>query len=76
MPAVFGAILANFALRDLKLGIIALILAFGLVTLGAPTWVVLHVCVFGIIALGILFYNIKNKKAKKTDAQKTGEEGK
>jgi hypothetical protein len=73
LPAVFGAILANFALRDLKLGVIALILAFGLVTLGAPTWVVLPVCVFGIIALGILFYNMKNKKTKKTEAEKTAE---
>lgn len=64
LPAVFGAVLANFALRNLKLGIIALVLAFVLTTLKLPTWIVLPVCVFGIIGLGVFFFKLKSKTAK------------
>ncbi len=65
LPAVFGAILANFALRDYKLGLFALCMAFGLTTLKMPSFIVLPVCVFGTIIVGILKFKheSKNKKA-------------
>ncbi len=71
LPAVFGAILASFAMRDLKLGLIALALAFIFTFIGAPTWITLPVCVFGTIGLGLMFYNIERKKKENAKAQNT-----
>lgn len=53
LPAVFGAILANFALRNFKLGIFALLAAFVLTSLKLPVWIILPVCVFGTMAVGV-----------------------
>lgn len=61
LPAVFGAILANFALRDLTLGVFALVVAFGLTTLKMPTWVILPACVFGTISFGVWKFKRNNK---------------
>ena len=62
LPAVFGAVLANFALRNLKLGAFALAMAFILGKLGTPTWLQLLVCVFGTICMGVVFFNMEEKK--------------
>lgn len=64
LPAVFGAVLANFAIRDLKLGLFALVVAFVLTYFEMPTWVTLPVCVFGTIALAILLFKKKEQKTK------------
>lgn len=53
LPAVFGAILANFALRNFKLGIFALVAAFVLTSLKLPVWIILPVCVFGTMGVGV-----------------------
>jgi len=65
LPAVFGAILANFALRDLVCGAFALVMAFTLSTLKVPYFITLPVCVFGTIILGIVKAKMKMKKEAK-----------
>ena len=62
LPAVFGAVLASFAMRNLRLGLIALAIAFALTTLNAPIWITLPGCVFGTIAIGVLMHKSKAKK--------------
>lgn len=64
LPAVFGAILANFALRDYKLGMFALIVSFSLTTLNMPSFIVLPACVFGTIAVGIFKFRRSHKNNK------------
>lgn len=61
LPAVFGAILANFALRDYKLGLFALAVSFSLTMLKMPSFVVLPACVFGTIAAGIYKFKRSHK---------------
>jgi hypothetical protein len=68
LPAVFGAVLAAFSMRDWALGLFALIMAFVLTSLKFPFYIVLPVCVFGTIAVGIIKFN-RNKKTTK-EAQK------
>ena len=65
LPAVFGAILANFALRDYMLGLFALVMSFILTTLQMPSFIVLPVCVFGTIAVGIWKFKRKQVQATK-----------
>lgn len=65
LPAVFGAILANFALRDYMLGLFALVMSFVLTTLQMPSFIVLPVCVFGTIAVGIWKFKRKQAQAAK-----------
>ena len=65
LPAVFGAILANFALRVYLLGLFALVLSFVLTTLQMPSFIVLPVCVFGTIAVGIWKFKRKQAQAAK-----------
>lgn len=58
VPAIFGAILGQFALRHPKIGIIALSIA--LITLGifrAPSWLAIIISVFGTIGISRLLYN-------------------
>lgn len=64
LPAVFGAILANFALRDLATGLFALIAAFILTYFKFPSFVVLPVCVFGTIAFGIVKFKRQQRIEK------------
>lgn len=54
LPAIFGAILANFSLRAPKLGLFAFTIAFLFTYYKLPMWIVLPVCVFGTICLGLL----------------------
>lgn len=63
LPAVFGAILANFALRDYTLGLFALVMSFALTALKMPNYIVLPVCVFGTMAVGIWKFRRKQAKA-------------
>ena len=65
LPAVFGAILANFALRDYMLGLFALVMSFVQTTLQMPSFIVLPVCVFGTIAVGIWKFKRKQAQAAK-----------
>ena len=77
LPAVFGAVLANFALRNLKLGLLALTTAFILTTLKAPVWITLPVCVFGTMLVGVWFFNQEvEKKAAQQAANRIEKERK
>lgn len=64
LPAVFGAVLAAFSMRDWVLGLFSLVMAFVLTTLKFPFYIVLPVCVFGTIILGVMKFNRKNKKSQ------------
>lgn len=56
LPAVFGAVFGQFALRGWKYAPIALILPLVLILVGSPTYVTIPVVVFGTIAFGRLLY--------------------
>jgi hypothetical protein len=63
LPAVFGAVFAQFAIKYPVVGLMAI--PIPLVLLGVikilPIWVVIPACVFGTIALARLYYDVKSK---------------
>jgi uncharacterized membrane protein YeaQ/YmgE (transglycosylase-associated protein family) len=56
LPAVFGAVFGQFALRGWKYAPVALILALIPILLKAPAYVSIPVAVFGTILFGRLIY--------------------
>lgn len=68
MPALFGGVFASFALRNLKLAVVALLLATLLQASGLfPAWLLVPFCVFGTLYAGIMMEkkHIRCQNAKK-----------
>ncbi|MEM0015015.1 MAG: hypothetical protein QXX81_05160 [Zestosphaera sp.] len=69
LPAIFGAVFTQFAIRGPKYGMVALTLALPLCYLGArgilPAYVVILSCVFGTIFIGrYIIYERERRKVK------------
>ncbi|MDO4662599.1 MAG: hypothetical protein Q4B36_05745 [Tissierellia bacterium] len=52
--AIFGAMFAMAALKDIRSGFISIVLAFILIKFGLPSYVIIPVIVFGMILLALL----------------------
>ncbi len=63
LPAVFGAVFGQFALRGMKYAPIALILALVPLLLKWKAYVVIPIAVFGTIIIGRLIYTASKKSA-------------
>jgi hypothetical protein len=63
LPAVFGAVFGQFALRGMKYAPIALILALVPLLLKWKAYVVIPVAVFGTIIIGRIIYQATRKSA-------------
>ena len=63
LPAVFGAVFGQFALRGMKYAPIALILALVPLLLKWKAYVVIPIAVFGTIIIGRLIYTATKKSA-------------
>jgi len=63
LPAVFGAVFAQFAIKYPVVGLMAI--PIPLILLGVikvlPVWVVIPACVFGTVALARLYYQLRLK---------------
>ena len=66
-PAIFGAVFAMYASKDLKLGTFAIALSavMLLVIKVLPAYIMIPAAVFGTIAMGFFFYAQDKKKAQK-----------
>jgi len=63
LPAVFGAVFGQFALRGIKYAPVALVLALVPILLKWPAYIVIPLAVFGTIAIGWLIYKGSPKSA-------------
>jgi hypothetical protein len=63
LPAVFGAVFGQFALRGMKYAPIALILALVPLLLKWKAYVVIPIAVFGTIIIGRFIYQATRKSA-------------
>lgn len=69
-PAIFGAILGQFAIQNIKLGVIAVLIAFGMffssyltgIAILGAAWFVIIVTIAGTVGCARLFY-VNSKKA-------------
>ncbi len=57
LPAVFGGVFGQFALRNIRLGFIALVLSSSLILLKLPVWLIIPVSVFGSLYVGVWMKN-------------------
>jgi len=56
-PAIFGAMFGMFAVKNIKYGIFAFILAMSLLNIiKIPVYIMIPTCVFGTVAFGFLTY--------------------
>ncbi|MHA1632310.1 MAG: hypothetical protein ACTSXC_05815 [Candidatus Freyarchaeota archaeon] len=64
LPAVFGAVFGQFALRGPKYAPVALALSIVMILLALPAYVIIPVAVFGTIGLGRLIYQHTEKERR------------
>lgn len=63
LPAVFGGVVGQFALRNIKLGIFSIMLSIVLILIKTPVWLIIPVCVFGTLYAGVW---MKNREIQST----------
>lgn len=66
VPAIFGAVFGQFAIKFPKLAVVAIAIPVTLrLTTGFPAWVLIIASVFGTILVARLLYNNDRKKSSK-----------